>query len=88
MFRLPEPLFYDPDVDDSITLSARLTNGDPLPGWLHFNPNTGVFSGIPPLWAGSPVIQITATDNHGASASTRFTLATWTRLRLPLIRTL
>ncbi|MCH4998801.1 putative Ig domain-containing protein, partial [Pectobacterium carotovorum] len=38
-------LFTDPDVGDTLTLSATLADGTALPAWLSFNPATGTFSG-------------------------------------------
>ena len=54
--------FTDPD-GDSLTYSATLADGSPLPSWLTFNPTTRTFSGTP-LAANVGVIQIrvTATD--------------------------
>ena len=39
--------FYDPDSDESLTYSASLANGDPLPQWLHFDPARAIFAGTP-----------------------------------------
>jgi trimeric autotransporter adhesin len=33
---------------DLTFVTARLANGDPLPDWLKFDPNTGSFAGLPP----------------------------------------
>ncbi len=45
-FTLPDDAFIDPD-GDSLTYSAILANGEPLPDWLQFEPITGTFSGLP-----------------------------------------
>ena len=42
-FTVPAGTFTDPD-GDPLTYSATLTNGNPLPDWLHFNPATRTFS--------------------------------------------
>ena len=69
-------LFDDIDASDTLTLSASLANGDPLPAWLSFDPATGTFSGTPndDLNALLYRVEVTATDPHGASASTQFWL--------------
>jgi VCBS repeat-containing protein len=33
---------------DVVSVTARLANGDPLPGWLKFDPATGTLAGLPP----------------------------------------
>jgi len=49
---------------DSVTLTARLTNGDPLPAWLSFNGSA--FSGTPGAGDAGPLaIEIVATDSTG-----------------------
>src|SRR5690606_13136393 len=69
-FVLPDDMFFDPDADDTLTLSARLASGEPLPSWLHFDPQTRQFYGVPPKTvAGAIGITVTATDNHGRTAS-------------------
>lgn len=73
-FTVPANTFSDPD-GDVLTLSASLSNGDPLPYWLTFDPTTNSFSGTPPQGSqGSLEIKVTATDPHGSSDSTTFIL--------------
>ncbi|MEQ9744245.1 putative Ig domain-containing protein, partial [Pectobacterium actinidiae] len=73
-FTVPAGTFTDPD-GDTLTLSATLANGSPLPGWLSFNPATGTFSGTPGNGdVGSLSIKVTATDTTHASVSTTFGL--------------
>ena len=73
---LPANTFQDPDVDDSLTLSATLDDGYPLPGWLTFNSNTQTFSGTPLNGdVGTKIIKVTATDNLGDQISDTFILA-------------
>ncbi|MDQ8199450.1 putative Ig domain-containing protein, partial [Pelagicoccus enzymogenes] len=68
-FTLPEGLFTDSDIGDSLTLSAA------LPDWLNFDPITGEISGVPSYEnLGEHRIEITATDASGAKTSTAFTL--------------
>ncbi|MBA0215754.1 putative Ig domain-containing protein, partial [Pectobacterium brasiliense] len=74
-FTVPAGTFTDPDVGDTLTLSATLTNGSPLPGWLTFNSATGTFSGTPGnADVGSLSIRVTATDGSNASVHTDFSL--------------
>lgn len=74
-FTIPGNTFADIDAGDTLTLSAALANGNPLPSWLSFNPATQTFSGIPPLVnIGSLNIRVTATDSAGASVSDVFAL--------------
>lgn len=75
-FALPVSTFTDVDVGDSLTLSAKLANGDVLPSWLTFDPTTRTFSGTPANdHVGVLDIDVTATDIAGAKATDRFVLA-------------
>ncbi len=68
---LPENLFTDQDEGDSLTISASLDNGEPLPNWIKFNGRT--FEGI----ADNPQvlnILVKAKDLFGSEAQTGFTL--------------
>ena len=70
-FTLAAETFTDPDTFDSFTLSAKLESGAILPGWLHFDPATGKFSGTPGNDdVGTLLIRVTATDTTGATGST------------------
>ncbi len=72
-YTLPAGLFADPD-GDSLTLTAKLSDGSPLPSWLTFDGST--FTGTPPAnFNGSVAITLTATDPSAASVSQAFTLA-------------
>ena len=72
-FTVPAGTFSDPD-GDTLTLSATLANGAPLPAWLTFNAATGTFSGTPGNSdVGSLSIRVTANDGD-ASVSTTFAL--------------
>jgi len=72
-FTIPDSTFIDDGENDTLTFHAKLTNGDPLPGWLGFDTITGTFSGIPPNLE-TLNIRVTATDMAGASASTNFNI--------------
>jgi hypothetical protein len=69
---LPNDFFADPDGADGVTLSA----GN-LPSWLSFDPTTGTLSGTPSLsdLGKTYVISVTATDAHGATATTTIEIA-------------
>jgi Ca2+-binding RTX toxin-like protein len=63
---VPSSAFIDPDLGDSLTLSAALANGEPLPSWLKFDQATGLLSGTPTLQTvGDWAVQIIATDRSG-----------------------
>ncbi|ODS22979.1 hypothetical protein AB835_11285 [Candidatus Endobugula sertula] len=71
---LPANTFSDVD-GDALTLTASLSNGDPLPNWLVFTPSTQTFSGIPlNADVGSLEIIVTAEDGRGGSVSDTFVL--------------
>ncbi|WP_051940195.1 putative Ig domain-containing protein [Stenoxybacter acetivorans] len=74
-FKLPETAFTDAD-GDTLNLTATLENGEALPEWLQFNPDTQTFSGTAPSGSlGNYSIVMTAADPYGASISQTFTLA-------------
>ncbi len=61
-YTLPAGAFSDPD-GDTLTLSATLSNGNPLPGWLSFDPATQTFSGTPDdPDLGTVTVKVTASD--------------------------
>jgi len=72
---LPDDAFTDVDADDSLSLAARQSNGDPLPDWLTFDPATATFSGTPGEADIADLdLDVTATDEAGASVSQPFGL--------------
>jgi len=68
-YTIPDSTFIDDDGNNSLTYSAKLTNGNPLPAWLDFETITGTFSGIP-ITSGTLNIRVTVTDTDGATATT------------------
>ncbi|MDQ8205870.1 putative Ig domain-containing protein, partial [Pelagicoccus sp. SDUM812003] len=65
--------FSDVDAGDSLTYSATLENGDPLPSWLSIDPTTGQLSGTPEnADVGEIAVTVSATDAAGATASDSF----------------
>jgi len=77
-YTFPADMFVDVD-GDTITYQALQENGDPLPGWLTFDPATRSFSGtVPPSSPTDPGtlgIDIRASDGT-ASGDATFTLFT------------
>ena len=74
-YTVPAGTFTDPDVGDTLTLSATLANGSALPSWLSFNAATRTFSGTPlNANVGTIAIKVVATDQSNASASSLFDL--------------
>ncbi|KAJ6243891.1 dystroglycan-related [Anaeramoeba flamelloides] len=47
-FTLSEYTFYNPDENEDLTYQATLSNEDPLPDWLNFDPSTLTFDGVAP----------------------------------------
>ncbi|MBE5231641.1 MAG: FG-GAP repeat protein [Microcystis aeruginosa PMC 728.11] len=83
-FQIPTNTFTDVDLNDSLTYSATLSNGDALPSWLNFNPTTRTFSGTPAYKdVGNLNLKVTATDKPGASVSTNFTLQVFHPVLVP-----
>lgn len=75
-FKIPSNAFTFDDAGDTVTYSAKLSNGDSLPSWLTLDPQTGVLSGNPPHNAAATyAIVITATESGGnPTATSEFTL--------------
>ncbi len=75
-YQIPADTFSDIDQGDTLSYSATLANGDPLPDWLTFDPATRTLSSNLPdgKAAGIWDIRVTATDLHGASAYSDFKL--------------
>jgi VCBS repeat-containing protein len=75
-FTVAANTFTDIDVGDTLTYSAQLAGGEPLPDWLNFDPNTGIFSGTPVASdAGTIRIHLIADDSNGGTVSEIFNLA-------------
>jgi Putative Ig domain/Bacterial Ig domain len=95
----PEDLAFSYDVStsfaaddaihgDSLTYSASLSGGAPLPGWLAIDPATGVLSGTPlNAHVGLLTVDVTATDGAGASATASFQLTVSNTNDAPVVLT-
>jgi Ca2+-binding RTX toxin-like protein len=74
---VPESTFDDQDEGDVLQLTATLPNGDPLPGWLTFNPSTRTFiynPAVQPVSAGTGItVKVTASDGS-ADVSDEFVI--------------
>lgn len=74
-YRFAGDTFHDVDIGDTLTYSATLADGSPLPSWLRFDPATRTFWGTPAqAHVGTLEIRVTATDSHGAAVSDVFAL--------------
>ncbi|NUN10791.1 MAG: putative Ig domain-containing protein [Ignavibacteriaceae bacterium] len=72
-YTIPDSTFIDDDGNNSLTFSAVLSNGNPLPSWLSFDPGTRTFTGTPTA-ADNLTVKVSATDNYNLSASATFTI--------------
>ncbi|HNQ66509.1 MAG TPA: putative Ig domain-containing protein, partial [Smithella sp.] len=72
-FTVPANTFNDVDAGDTLTFSAKLSDGTALPFWLTFDAATQTFSGTPTC-TGKISVKVTATDTAGASVSDTFDL--------------
>ncbi|MGR9090725.1 MAG: putative Ig domain-containing protein, partial [Gammaproteobacteria bacterium] len=74
-FALAAEPFVDANLADTLTFSARLAGGDPLPEWLFFNGQTSTFSGTPETAdVELLLVEVTATDSGALGATGIFTL--------------
>lgn len=72
-YTLPDSTFIDDDGNNTLSYSATLSNGNPLPTWLTFDANTKTFSSNSTI-VGSYNIKVTAKDTANASTSDVFNL--------------
>ncbi|WP_310449086.1 filamentous hemagglutinin N-terminal domain-containing protein [Sulfuritalea sp.] len=70
-FTLPDDTFTHTNPNAVVSLSARQANGQPLPSWVRFDPQSGSISGTPPAGIrGNISIQVQARDRDGNEVST------------------
>ncbi len=79
MYTIPDTTFLDDD-NETLTLTAKQSNGNELPDWLTFDSISNSFSGNHNE-VGYIDIKVTATDTEGANVSDVFRLTT---IDLPL----
>ncbi len=74
VLEIPEEVFTDADYHQ-LSYSASLDNGNSLPSWLTFNPNTRLFSGTPRnIDIGTQSIKVTVNDDNDGQVSNTFNL--------------
>jgi hypothetical protein len=72
-FQLPEGMFRHTDSNARVSIEARRVDGERLPEWLSFDPETGRFQGRPPENTSEVIeIRVTARDQNGKEVSTDF----------------
>ncbi|MCC6917548.1 MAG: putative Ig domain-containing protein, partial [Nitrosomonas sp.] len=65
-WQMPADSFRDADRNDTLSYTATLSNGKPLPSWLKFDAAMQIFSGTAPANAKSSIdVRVTASDGHG-----------------------
>ncbi len=75
VFTVPTGTFADIDAGETLSYSAALADGTPLPAWLTFDPATLTFAGTPANGdVGNIGVAVTATDLAGASTVAAFAL--------------
>ncbi|WP_193771107.1 putative Ig domain-containing protein [Candidatus Magnetaquicoccus inordinatus] len=75
-YQLPANAFSDPDFAYGDRLSFSISRADgtqALPEWLHFDADTGTFSGTPTA-TGTTLLRVTASDKEGAAVAALFEL--------------
>jgi Ca2+-binding RTX toxin-like protein len=74
-FVIPANTFTDPDAGDTLHYQVKQSNGNALPSWLVFNPDTHTFGGTPTHDdVGSLTLKVTAADSGGLLQSNIFSI--------------
>ena len=72
-FSVPYDAFAHTDPNERILLSATQANGQPLPSWVRFDPQSGKFElAAPSGYRGELTIKVVARDSQGREASSLF----------------
>lgn len=66
-FTVPDNIFFDDDNKVPLIYDSRMLNGNPIPGWLVFDPETRTFSGTPSE-TGELTVSVVVTDSDKATA--------------------
>ncbi len=76
-FTVPDYAFFDIESQHSLSYTATMADGSPLPAWLSLDSATGEFSALAPADSAdqSLSIRLTGRDEGGLSASMSFELA-------------
>ncbi|WP_375138936.1 Ig-like domain-containing protein [Azohydromonas caseinilytica] len=71
--QLPADVFVHTDPNETVLLTAKQANGQPLPGWLHFDGKAGTFTGEPPPGAAVDLrVVVTGRDTKNREANAVF----------------
>jgi Putative Ig domain/FlgD Ig-like domain/WD40-like Beta Propeller Repeat len=70
-YQFPDTIFVDDNGNNTLSYSAKQSNGLALPSWLAFDNTTRTFSGTP-VTTGIITIKVTATDTANANTSCTF----------------
>jgi VCBS repeat-containing protein len=75
-FGIPDDAFSLNPSTASVTYQAMLADGSPLPQWISFSPETGLFTGTPPEGGAGVSLEIVVTiqDEAGNEAAATFRL--------------
>ncbi|MBV8047590.1 MAG: putative Ig domain-containing protein, partial [Paludibacterium sp.] len=74
-FSLPSALAAMREADATLNVRVTQHNGQPLPAWLHFDPQRGRFTGTPPAgWHKTLTLEVTVRDHGGHRGVTRLQL--------------
>ena len=84
-YTFPANTFNDVD-GNTLTYTATLSDGNPLPAWLNFNVGTRTFSGVPDDGdIGTISIRVTANDGFGGTVNDTFDLTVVNINDLPFV---
>lgn len=86
-WQIPAGSFRDIDRADTLSYTATLANGKPLPSWLKFDAATQTFSGTAPSGSTAALdVKVVASDGHGvcSTASDVFRISVGTKTVLPV----
>ncbi|SUX55789.1 putative Ig domain-containing protein [Chromobacterium vaccinii] len=74
-YTLPSGMFSSGVDGDTLSYGVTLSNGDPVPAWLHFDPGHLALSGMPVAGSSGVLgLKVTATDMGGLAASSSLDL--------------
>jgi hypothetical protein len=86
-YQIPANTFEDIDSGDELTISVEPTDGGTFPAWLTYNSETSTFEGSPGNDdVGVISVNVTATDQSGASVSDNFTIEVMNVNDAPLLQ--
>ncbi len=73
-YTVPDSTFTDDDGNNTLSYTATLASGEPLPSWLNFDPVTRKFTGLVSS-AADLNLKVIASDTANTSAFSTFTLS-------------